>query len=270
MSSLASPPLSEPICPLCRGTGWRMIAVSASETRATRCDCQLAQRVQRLLENAAIPPRYFHCTLDDLDLYPGCPDSLREARMMALLFVDNYPSDRNGLLFMGPCGVGKTHLAIGIIRKLMLEKGIGCKFADYRELLKRIQRTFDPQNPASEASVVEPLLDVEVLVLDDLGVGRATEWALEMLHYLLNHRYSHERTTILTTNLEDTDPRRSRLADGSEFESGKGLAQSIGVRLRSRLYEMCRPVVISGEDFRRRNLQTGVIERARDDANRFY
>jgi DNA replication protein DnaC len=268
--STAAQHSSEASCPHCRGTGWR-VTVASGQSQAVRCECQSSHRFEKLLEAAHIPRRYFHCTLDDYDpQYGGTAPLLVEARLIATRFADEYPAnDGNGLLFIGPCGVGKTHLAVGIIRRLMEEKGILCRFADCRDLLKDIQRTFDPANPASEASVVDPLLDAEVLVLDDLGVGRATEWALEVLHYILNRRYAEKATTLLTTNLEDVDPKRTRLADGTEYEREKPLAQAIGTRLRSRLYEMCRPIEMQGEDFRRRIQQGNVIERGRDDAARF-
>jgi DNA replication protein DnaC len=225
-------------CELCGGTGWRMTAEGA-----VRCDCHFTQRATALLEAARIPPRYQHCTLENFDLPDGAR-GLRLAHGTAIAYSRDYPGlvdrDRNGLLFYGTVGTGKTHLAVAIAQKL-LDRGIGCRFADYRELLKEVQSTFDPANPATEAGVVRPLLDVEVLVLDDLGVGRATEWALETLHYILNHRYSQRRATLVTTNLEE-DNRESK---------GASLAQAVGERLRSRLHEMCRFVAVDGPDFRR-------------------
>lgn len=265
---MATPAVNSPVCPLCQGTGWRLLAPAAGEVtgRAVACQCRREQRAERLVEDAGIPPRYRHCTLEDFDPQPytGASESLGWALLVAKRFVENYPGDRSGLLLLGPCGVGKTHLAVGIMRKLIEQRGAVCRFADYRELLKRIQSTYDPLNPESEASVIEPLLSAEVLVLDDLGVGRATEWAIETLHYLLNYRYSHELTSVLTTNLEDGEARRSRLADGTEFEPKKMLAAAIGERLRSRLFEMCRPVTLAGEDFRRRIHSNASDFRARD------
>ncbi|MGH2345180.1 MAG: ATP-binding protein, partial [Chloroflexota bacterium] len=180
--------------------------------------------------------------------YKGSSE-LEKAFILASGYAGNYPNlpdpDRTSLLFYGGVGTGKTHLAVAIAQGL-LERGIGCVFSDYRELLKRIQATFDPTNPATEAGVVAPLLHAEVLILDDLGVGRATDWALETLHYILNHRYSQRLATILTTNLED-------LASSIEKREAV-LVQAVGERLRSRLYEMCQFAGMHGEDYRQRGL----------------
>ena len=205
--------------------------------RAIRCECVHAIRARALLQAAQIPPRYDHCTLENFDLPPGARE-LHLAHRIATAYSRDYPGlvdrDRSGIFFFGSVGTGKTHLSVAIARQL-LERGIACRFADYRQLLKDIQATYDPTNPATEASVVRPLLDVEVLVLDDLGVGRATEWALETLHYILNHRYSHRLATIVTSNLDE----------------GDALEQGLGARLRSRLHEMCVLVAMHGSDFRK-------------------
>lgn len=233
-----------PECPICQDTGWRMLPAEreGEPERAAPCTCRKDRRTARWLELAGIPPRYRHCTLEDFDPQPytGSPESLTWALIKARRFVENYPADRTGLLLIGPCGVGKTHLAVAILRQLIEQRGVAGRFADYRELLKGMQATYDPGNSQSEAAFLRPYLEAEVLVLDDLGVGRATEWAMETLHYLLNSRYSNERTTVLTTNLDDGDPTR------------KELTTAVGERLRSRLFEMCQTVAITGDDYRRR------------------
>ena len=228
--------------------------VPAVGTEAVRCSCRQNQEARDLLAAAGIPPRYGHCTLASFELGGVGGEgssSLEAAFILARGFAENYPHrDGAGLLFMGPCGVGKTHLAVAILQTLVLERGVAGRFADCRELLKSIQATYDPNTPDSEAGVIAPLLRTPVLVLDDLGVGRSTEWAVETLHYLLNHRFAHQRATILTTNIEDADPARVRLP-GGDYEGKRTLGTVIGERLRSRLYEMCHLIRMQGDDFRR-------------------
>lgn len=257
---MASPfPQAEDPCPLCRGTGWQLLPAppaadgAPAQPRATRCPCQAAHRGSEIHAAAQIPPRYEHCTLENFLRPPGAHPSLQAAHLQAAAYAKDYPvfdyNRPSGLLFYGSVGSGKTHLAVAIAQRL-LERGFACRFCDYRDLLKQVQATFDPANPATEAGVVGPLLAVEVLVLDDLGVGRATEWAVETLHYILNHRYSQQLATILTTNLTDGDP-GARLGEGGEFRRQPALAEVIGERLRSRLYEMCTLVPLHGDDHRR-------------------
>lgn len=227
-------------CPQCGGTGWKPVS-AAGEVR--RCDCRQMADARRLWDEAQVPPRYQHCTLENFALPPGAPAHLEAARLTAAAFAREYPLDVDcpGLLFTGAVGVGKTHLAVAIVRRLVEERGVVCRFCDHRDLLKRIQATFDPQNPISESQVIAPLLQAEVLLLDDLGVGRATEWTLETLHYVLNDRYNQQRTTIVTTNLSDV----------AETRVKPTLAEAVGERVRSRLYEMCKMVRMEGEDFRK-------------------
>ena len=109
--------------------------------------------------------------------------------------------DSTGLLLIGSIGVGKTHLAVGIIKELVLSKGIACLFYDYRELLKQIQNSYNDSVKATELDVLRPVFETEVLVLDELGAVKPTEWVWDTVSLILNTRYNDNRTTIITTNL---------------------------------------------------------------------
>ncbi len=120
------------------------------------------------------------------------------------------PSTRPGLLFVGSVGVGKTHLAVGIIKDLIREKGIHCLFCDYRELLKSIQNSYNPSVQATEMEILRPVFDAEVLVIDELGAVRSTEWVFDTVNYVLNSRYNDNKTTIITTNFPDGPETRTQ------------------------------------------------------------
>jgi DNA replication protein DnaC len=171
--------------------------------------------------------------------------------------VEEYPTDKTGLLFVGTVGVGKTHLAVGILKALIRDKGVPCLFSDYRELLKSIQNSYNASVPATEMQILRPVFDAEVLVLDELGAVRSTEWAFDTVNYILNSRYNDNKTTIITTNFpdrpeqergEDENPRSYSAADRAARR--ETLGDRIGERMRSRLHEMCKKVEMDGRDYR--------------------
>jgi DNA replication protein DnaC len=251
------------VCPLCEGTGWKTLPASSDlpqgrDRRVTRCDCQLRARAGALLAAARIPRRYERCELGTFE-FEGSHRSLAPARMAACRFVEEYPLDRSGLLLVGRSGLGKTHLAVGIAKALIREKQIECVFYDYAELLKQIQDSYNPTVEATELGLLRPLFETEVLVLDDLGSVRPTEWRWDTIRLILNTRYNAKLTTIITTNFADEPAAGLTDPDGrvtESFETARAAARTdtlgdrIGERMRSRLHEMCRVVEMEGQDYR--------------------
>jgi DNA replication protein DnaC len=168
--------------------------------------------------------------------------------MGACKFVEEYPLDTTGLLLIGSIGVGKTHLAVGIIKELILSKGIACLFYDYRELLKQIQNSYNASVQATELDVLRPVFDSEILVLDELGAVKPTEWVWDTVSLILNTRYNDNRTTIITTNFDDKPA--GAVAGPRAAAREETLGDRIGERMRSRLHEMCRIIRMDGADFR--------------------
>lgn len=250
-------------CPICGGTGWQTIE-RGKEREAVRCECRVKDRGERLLAAAQIPPRYQHCELSNFQCDPDDKGqkSIRDARFLAGRFVEEYPTDKTGLLFVGSVGVGKTHLAVGIMKDLIREKGIHCLFCDYRELLKSIQNSYNPSVQATEMEILRPVFDAEVLVLDELGAVRSTEWVFDTVNYVLNSRYNDNKTTIITTNFPDKPEQDKLEVDNLSSRSAadraarrETLGDRIGERMRSRLHEMCKKVEIEGLDFREHSKQ---------------
>ncbi|PYX06465.1 MAG: DNA replication protein DnaC [Acidobacteria bacterium] len=234
------------VCPLCEGTGWKSVS-SGTDRRVTRCECRVQARSEALLKAARIPKRYEHCELSNFD-YEGPHRTLFPARMAACKFVEEYPVDNTGLLLIGTIGVGKTHLAVGIIKELVLSKGIACLFYDYRELLKEIQNSYNESVKATELDVLRPVFETEVLVLDELGAVKPTEWVWDTVSLILNTRYNDNRTTIITTNFDDKPAGAIGGPRGAARD--ENLGDRIGERMRSRLHEMCRIIRMEGSDFR--------------------
>lgn len=224
------------VCSSCSGTGWEIV-----EGKGVRpCPCRNDERRAGLVCEARIPKLYFEASLQNYHPEKGNLSQLR-AFNYAHTFVRDYASAERGLLFTGSVGVGKTHLAVGILRGL-IEKGISCRFYEYRSLLKEIQNSYNQNTQISEMSILEALFDYEVIVLDELGAARPSEWVQDTIGLIINARYNEEKLTILTTNYPDER--------GSS--SDETLADRVGVRLRSRLYQMCKTVVVDGQDYRRR------------------
>lgn len=224
-----------PPCPRCFGSGMEVVAGRG----ARRCGCRGEDARRRLLEAARVPRRYEGCTLRSFRPAPGNASQLL-AFNLAFRLMREYPAADRGLLLMGPCGVGKTHLAVAALRGLM-EKGVPCLFYECGALLREIQDTYNPASEASEAGLLSAVCEAEVLVLDELGAAKPTEWARDTLAQVVGRRYNERRLTIFTTNY----------ADAPAGACSETLEDRIGVRLRSRLYEMCRGVAVDGEDYRR-------------------
>jgi KaiC/GvpD/RAD55 family RecA-like ATPase len=140
-----------------------------------------------------------------------------------------------GLLLIGPCGSGKTHLAVAALLEIIDTGKPGrLLFRNFQDLIQEIQGSFDSDDAPSKSEILRPLLDVDLLVLDELGSQKPSMFVQDILYYVINSRYNAQRTTIFTTNyVDDLDDR-------------------IGSRLRSRLYEMTEEIKLTGvPDYRK-------------------
>jgi DNA replication protein DnaC len=220
-------------CADCGGTGWELVEGNGVK----QCRCKSLARTETLLSTARIPKRFEHCSLDNFE--PVCI-SVGRAQMNTRKFVEEYPLVDVGLLFLGRCGVGKTHLAVSALKEL-IRKGIPGLFYDFRDLLKEIQDSYNPRTSTSELSILAQVFDAEVLVLDELGASKPTAWVQETITHIINKRYNDKKVTIFTSNYLD-------MPIGSAYD--ESLSDRVGVRLRSRLHEMCRLVPMEGDDYR--------------------
>ena len=136
-----------------------------------------------------------------------------------------------------------------LLRELVTTKGVRGQFWDFHELIREIKSSYDPETKTSELQVLEPVVEMDVLLLDDLGAWKMTDWMNDTLFYILNSRYLAKRATLITTNYQDAD--RERVLAADPMTRMEFLVERIGQRLRSRLMEMCAVVTMRGPDHRR-------------------
>ncbi len=221
------------ICPKCYGSGMEVVAGKG----ARRCECRKQKSHTNQLDKTRIPKRYEECHFHS---YRILNPSQERAFKYASKLTMEYPAIERGLLFMGTVGVGKTHLAVSILKGLT-ERGFGCLFYESGSLLKEIQGSYNVNTQTSELKLLAPILEAEILVLDEIGATKPSEWVRDTMANIINTRYNDKKLTIFTTNY----------LDEKRNEREETLEERIGVRLRSRIYEMCRTVTMGGEDFRR-------------------
>jgi DNA replication protein DnaC len=230
-----SPAPAAATCPRCNGSGW--VPVEGDALRVEPCGCQGDLRRRQRIAAANIPPRYFpHCRL--MDFHDRKNPALGTAKRRVQEFADSWMPGVNsgrGMLLVGPCGSGKTHLAVAALLEIIDSGKPGrLLFSNFQDLIQEIQASFDSDDTPSKSEIMRPLLDVDLLVLDELGSQKPSMFVQDILYYLINSRYNAQRTTIFTTNFtEDLEDR-------------------IGPRLRSRLYEMAEEIKLAGvPDYRK-------------------
>ena len=205
------------ICTICEGSGLRITRRPDGMQFAEDCVCRLERRVTRLLERAQIPRRYEHCTLDSFETkFSGAHRSLETARLRARGFVDGFPleTEGRGLLHHRP----HRHRQDPHRHRHPAGAGLRARrpglFCDYRDLLKKVQNTYNPQVAATELDILRPVFEAEVLVLDELGAAKPTDWVWDTVAHILNTRYNDRRTTIITTNYANVAAARRRRLRG--------------------------------------------------------
>lgn len=234
---------SEQVCSKCGGTGF-IIVERGEISGAEPCDCRAYGRAAKLADQSQIPPLYRNASFENFVVPNDNPVARRELTTVLLgvkQFVRDFPNEkRPGLLLIGETGCGKTHLAVAALREI-IAKGFEGLFCNYQTLLNSIRSGYDSTSNSSDREAYRTALDSEVLLLDDLGAHRVSDWVEDTVTSIVTYRCDNRKALIATTNMPDPDAgsvtiQRSAL-DKPEYR--RTLAEQIGARARSRLFEMC-------------------------------
>ena len=188
---------------------------------------------EQLLERSNLGRRFKTRTFETFDKTKN-----EEAYKKTFEYADSFDAnDGNGLLLIGTCGTGKTHLAAAITNHIISEFGIPVKFGTFIDLLSDVKSTFDNDSNEKENDIIDKFVKIDLLVIDDIGKEKNTEWSNSILYRVINRRYENYKPVIITSNLTIAE-----------------LEKEIGEATVSRIIEMCDGVKMNGKDARKEKL----------------
>lgn len=249
-------------CPTCLGNLFK----TDEEGKSRPCARPLPNVVVNFFNEAHIPARYLDATLDRFKNYTGNGEVIME-KLQKLLSC--YPiksqstrsqTSEGGVIISGPVGVGKTFVLASMAKELV-RKGYSVKFVDFFQLLAEIKAAFNRKE--SEESLLKPLIEVDVLLIDELGKGRNTEFELTIIDQIVMGRYNQDKPIFATTNymFKDSSDQHSYNVDLTQKRDGLSsqfspdqfglLKNRVGTRIFSRLEETCLLLELAGQDYRR-------------------
>ena len=266
-------------CPLCEDRRWvsgsvlRLMGANGQPYERPGplrpCECVVKRKGPKLLDAARIPALFASATFANYDV--SAHPSQQRARMMAMRYIDEWRTmEGRGLLFSGNCGAGKSHLMAAMVRELTLTHHVSCAFVPVKEFLRDRRDEVSRNQVDSET---RRILGVDILMLDDLGSERMTDYSKEVVSQIISERYNRGLPIVVSSNNPlgppaDVEDDYVETADEAALAAERGtpaaidrkkekfkkvitLGDRLGARSYSRLEGMCNVVPVMGPDRRK-------------------
>ena len=211
------------------------------EEKKLRMMQEFANKVDKIIKNSKMSKRNLNYKFENFEVNSNNKKVYQSLKEYSEKLANSV--ERKGLILVGNNGVGKTHLACSIANEL-IKNGIPIIYGTLINLLAELKNTYDVDNNISEMKIIKLYEKVDLLIIDDLGKEKPSEWGLEKLFTIINSRYENNLPVIITTNYNQNSL-INRLSINGEIETAKSII--------SRLYEMCYLVKIEDRDHRIKN-----------------
>ena len=205
---------------------------------------EFSEKVERTIKNSRMSKRNLNYKFDNFEENENNKNVLKNLKEYTQNLTDGIT--KKGVIIVGPNGVGKTHLVCSIANELIIN-GKTVIYGTLINLLSEIRNSYNIENNINELEILKLYKTADLLIIDDLGKEKPSEWGLEKLFTIINSRYENDLPVVITTNYNQ-DALITKLSINGEIETAKSII--------SRLYEMCYLVKIEDKDHRIKTTKT--------------